>query len=64
MAFLNVKQVAEKLGLTEATIREGAKRGRIPGGRRIGGRWLFHEQTLLKYFESATIPDAPSVSAA
>lgn len=58
MAFLNVQQISEKFGLTPATVRSLAKRGELPGVRRIGGRWFCAEDQLRRYFETAAGPGA------
>jgi hypothetical protein len=66
MAFLNADLAAKEFGLSVAAIRSAAKTGRLPGSRKIGGRWFVHTETLVKYFENAPTPCAvaPSTGAA
>ncbi len=56
MAFMTVDEFALKFKMKKQTVRACAKSGKIPGARRIGGRWYFHEEAILKYFESAAGP--------
>jgi predicted site-specific integrase-resolvase len=57
MAFLNLEQGAELFGVSAWTLRNAAKTGRLPGARKVGGRWFIHEETLRRYFTS-TLPEA------
>ncbi len=60
--FMTAEQAAKQLGVTVATVRSAAKAGKLPGSRRIGGRWFVHTETLAKYFES-TLPEIPKTGA-
>jgi excisionase family DNA binding protein len=56
MPFLNVEQAAEQFGLSIHTIRAIAKAGKLPGARKIGGRWFVHRATMERFFESSLPP--------
>jgi excisionase family DNA binding protein len=53
MAFLNIEQAAQSFGVSVQSLRAVAKSGKLPGARKIGGRWYVHSATLEKYFEAA-----------
>lgn len=53
MAFLNIEQAAQSFGVSVHSLRVVAKAGKLPGARKIGGRWYIHCATLERYFESA-----------
>jgi excisionase family DNA binding protein len=53
MGFLSIEQAAEQLGLGVHGLRANAKAGKLPGARKIGGRWFVHRATLEKFFESS-----------
>jgi hypothetical protein len=53
MAFLNMEAAAKEFGTSVHTIRLAAKGGKLPGARKIGGRWYVHRATLERYFESS-----------
>jgi excisionase family DNA binding protein len=57
MAFLNIEQAAQEFGMSAHTLRLVAKSGKLPGARKIGGRWFVHRATLEKYFESSLSPE-------
>jgi len=64
MSFLNIEQAAEQFGLSIHTLRTIAKDGKLPGARKIGGRWFVHRATLERFFETP-LPSAkrPHVTA-
>jgi excisionase family DNA binding protein len=53
MAFLRIEEAAQSFGVTVHSLRTVAKAGKLPGARKIGGRWFVHRATLERYFESA-----------
>lgn len=53
MAFLSLVQGAELFKVSAWTIRNAAKTGKLPGARKVGGRWFIHAETLEKYFTSS-----------
>lgn len=53
MAFLNIEEAAKQFGASVHTLRAVAKSGKLPGARKIGGRWYVHCPTLERYFESS-----------
>jgi excisionase family DNA binding protein len=46
----DTKDAAEFLGVDESTVTREAKKGKIPGARKIGYRWKFHLPSLENYF--------------
>jgi excisionase family DNA binding protein len=59
-----MKQAAQEFGTSAHTLRLAAKQGKLPGARRIGGRWFVHRATLEKYFESSLSPEQQQPTAA
>ncbi|MBZ5585731.1 MAG: helix-turn-helix domain-containing protein [Acidobacteriia bacterium] len=55
MAFLNIEQAAQQFGTSVHTLRAVAKSGKLPGAKKIGGRWFVHCATLERYFESPAL---------
>ena len=53
---LDVREVAALLIVSPATVREQARRGRLPG-RKIGREWRFSRQALLDWL--AEMDDEP-----
>jgi len=51
--FLSMAQARELIGLSTWAMRNAAKTGRLPGARKIGGRWFIHRPTLENYFASS-----------
>lgn len=49
---LTVKEIAEKLDLTEAWVRTLARRGVIPATKKgiTPGKWLFNEEEVKKAY--------------
>ncbi len=47
--ILTPKETAELLQLSEYTVKEYARQGKIPA-RKIGGVWRFSHQALLDWF--------------
>ena len=56
--FLSIKDAVKEFGVSAASLRDAAKQGKVPGARRVGGRWYVHRATMVGYFESA-VPNAP-----
>jgi len=54
---------AKDLRTSLHSLRLAAKSGKLPGARKIGGRWFVHRATLDAYF-AQTLPEhsAPSVA--
>jgi hypothetical protein len=53
MGFLNMEAAAKEFGTSVYSLRLAAKGGKMPGARKIGGRWYVHLPTLERYFESS-----------
>jgi excisionase family DNA binding protein len=53
MAFLTIDQAAQQFGASKHTLRAVARAGKLPGCRKIGGRWYVHTATLEEYFRSS-----------
>lgn len=49
--FLDIQQLAKQFSASIHTLRGLAKSGKLPGARKIGGRWFVHRETLERYFE-------------
>lgn len=58
MAFLNMEAAAKEFGISKHTLRIAAKGGKLPGARKVGGRWFIHRATLERYF-AQTLPEGP-----
>lgn len=60
--ILTAQEVAERLNLPLATILLFARRGELPGARKLGKQYRIHWQTLVdawfKSSSSATVPEA------
>ena len=63
MAFLNMAAAAKEFGMCVHSLRTAAKTGKLPGARKIGGRWYVHRPTLERYFESSLPPVEQRASA-
>lgn len=50
MGYLRLEDVAKELGASKHSLRGAASSGKLPGARKIGGRWYVHRATLEKYF--------------
>jgi hypothetical protein len=57
MAIQNLKTAAKEFGVGGESLRHAAKIGKLPGARKIGGRWYIHSATFEKYFTSTLPPD-------
>jgi excisionase family DNA binding protein len=53
MAFLTIEQAAKEFDSSVHTLRTIARDGRLPGARKIGGRWFVHRATLERFFETS-----------
>lgn len=51
MRTYTIKQAAEVLQITEATARELAKQGQLPGSK-IGRQWRFTEEDLKTFLDN------------
>jgi hypothetical protein len=61
--FFTPAVLALQWGWSEAGIRRACARGRIPGARRFGGRWIIARAVLLRSFgESPSPPESPPSS--
>ena len=47
---VGVKEVAAAFGKTQKTIRNLARKGKLPGARRVNGRWYFDTERLNNFF--------------
>ena len=45
------RAIARAIGRTEAATYHALKRGRVPGARRVGGRWALHVPSFRAAFE-------------
>jgi excisionase family DNA binding protein len=57
--LLSVRQTAEKLNLSEITVRRLIKFKRI-SYRKIGDRYLFSQEDISSYLESVKVPAVSS----
>ena len=53
---LTIAEVSSALGVSERTIYEMARTGRLPGALRLGGRWLVRRDLLEKALEARATP--------
>lgn len=51
--FWNLGELAQVMGLKLDTLRRHCVARRIPGAKRVGGRWLVHRRTFEKFFRDA-----------
>lgn len=51
--LLTVPQVAELLQMSEYSVRENARRGKLPGIK-VGQQWRFREEDLEQYLSPGT----------
>lgn len=58
--WLNVKQVAEYLGLTKPTIYDKAQRGEIPNCKRAG-RLYFSKKEIDEWIRSGSVKTAAEI---
>jgi len=47
--LLDVKDIKKILPITELTIREYLRKGKIPGGQKIGKNWYVSQDNLKAY---------------
>lgn len=52
MKLLDIREVAERLNIAECTARDWVKKGKIPGGYRLGGKSYRVEEESLDSFLS------------
>ena len=45
------RAIARAIGRTEAATFHALERGRVPGARRVGGRWALHVPSFRAAFE-------------
>jgi len=55
---LKVKEVAELLGLSEATIYRLVNSGKIPG-KKVGRMWRFSKKVIDNWFEKGHFENSP-----
>ena len=60
MAFQKLEDAAVQFGASVHSLRLAAKSGKLPGARKIGGRWYIHTATLVKYFENTLPVEQPA----
>jgi predicted site-specific integrase-resolvase len=64
MAFLNLEVAARELGISRNSLRLAAKAGKVPGARKVGGRWFIHRATFERYFaQTLPVDSAPQAAA-
>lgn len=51
MLVLNIQDLARILGKAKRTVQDLAKRGKIPGGRKIGPHWAFDKEEIDRWIE-------------
>jgi hypothetical protein len=54
VSFLNLEDAAKEFGLTRESLRDSARTGKLPGAKKVGGRWFIHRDTLIDYFRQPT----------
>lgn len=64
MAFLNMEAASKEFGASVHSLRTAAKAGKLPGARKIGGRWFIHRATLEQYFTQTLPPEHLQVTGA
>jgi len=62
MGFINLETASKEFGTSEHSLRLAAKSGKLPGARKIGGRWFIHRPTLERFFEQTLPPEAQAPS--
>ena len=53
---LTIAEVSSALGISERTVYEMARTGRLPGALRLGGRWLVRRDLLETALEAKATP--------
>jgi hypothetical protein len=56
--FVTPSALSAETGISPDLLRSLAARGRLPGARRLGRRWLIHRPTFVASFEGALAPPA------
>lgn len=56
--FLSPAELAEEAGISADLLRSLAARGRLPGARRMGRRWVIHRPTFVASFAATEAPGA------
>ena len=46
-----VREVAERIGLTERTLKDWSKQGKFPRAYRVGRQWFFKEDDVVSWLE-------------
>jgi len=59
-AFISIKAVAEKLGVSEKTIYRMVNDGQIPFALKIGGQWRFRAEEVVAWIEGQKSGSSPS----
>ena len=52
--LLDVEEISKILPITPLTIREYLRKGRIPGGKKIGKNWYVSRENLKAYLSGDT----------
>jgi len=55
VTLFTVEELAERLDVTERTIRDYLRKGQIHG-RKIAGRWYVTDEAIADYFRQAEEP--------
>ena len=62
LVLYSVKELSDKLGVTEITLREYIKQGKLKG-QKAGGRWFISEENIRDFFNNSAITeDTPNPS--
>ena len=56
--LLDVKDIKKILPITELTIREYLRKGKIPGGQKIGKNWYVSQDNLKAYLSGDNSQDS------
>ena len=56
--LLDVKDIKKILPITELTIREYLKKGKIPGGQKIGKNWYVSQDNLKAFLNGDSLQDS------
>ena len=49
MEFFTIKELADHLHAHPGTIYRLSRQGRLPGGFRVGAKWLFNRATIEQW---------------
>lgn len=54
--FLSPAELAREVGISAPRLRGLCLRGKVPGARRLGGRWVIHRPAFVASFAGPTPP--------